>query len=342
MKYQFFLTLFCLFVQFTAFSQIPDYRIYHSYINKAEELFFIEGKADSSLYYYKRAFTNFEFVFAKDALNAAQIAFFSQKPFREFLLKGFENGLKLSHLVSVRIFNPVYNRLLNDTTLQNAYSVCRAKYIKRLELDYLSYVYEKALKDQVDKNKTDYDAIKTANLEEWRTRIKLKGFPGDKIVGLDDKTIFSETGNPAKDLDQLETKYGNTLGYLTTDDEILSSKFIMIMLVHNQCSFQELQTTFAALITKGEIHPREVGLLYDNQFRTGVNSTYYRCTIPRASNGLFYLNMFCKYDQLVCSPEQADNLRKKWFIVPLSVDKVKKEYEQKYGFRLFWGFWNCM
>jgi hypothetical protein len=328
-------------MQFPAISQKPNYEIYHSYINKAEELFFIENKPDSSLYYYKKAFTEFDFVFAKDPLNAAQIAYFSHKPFEEFLVKGFENGLKLSHLASIKLFAPIYNELLNNKVLLDKYSVCRQKYIKRLDLNYLSYVYEKAISDQIDKKKENYDDILFANMGDWLTRIRLKGFPGDKIIGIDDRNIFSETGKPDMDIDQIKTKFGNRLSYFTADDRILSSSFIMIMLIHNQCSYHELKNIFGELVKKGEIHPREVGVIYDNQFRK-INSNSYRCQILSPTDGLFYLNIFCPYNQLVCSEKQADIMREKWFIVPLSVDKMKKEFEKKYGFKLFYGFWNCM
>lgn len=332
----------CSFRQFSAICQNPDYEIYHHYINTAEELFFVENKTDSSLYYYKKAFSEFDFVFAKDPLNAAQIAYFSHQPFEEYLIKGFENGLKLNHLASIELFKPIYNDLLNDKSLQHNFSVCRSKYINRLDLNYLSYVYEKAIKDQLDRKKENYNDIKLENLDEWFIRIQLKGFPADKIVGIDDKSIFRETGNPDKDIDQLKIRYSNALTYFTADDEIVSSKFIMIMLIHNQCAYNELMNLFKALVRKGEIHPREVGLLYDNQFRTSINSENYRCIVPRPTDGVFNLNMFCQYNELGCNSEQSDKIRNKWFIVPLSVDNAKKEYEQKYGFRLFYGFWNCM
>lgn len=341
MKHYLLLAIICSLGQFAAISQEPNYEIYHSYINKAEELFFIENMPDSSLYYYKKAFTEFDFVFVKDPVNAAQIAYFSNQPFEEYLIKGFENGLKLSHLSLIKLFSPIYYDLLNDKSLLDKYGICRQKYIKKIDFNYLSYVYEKAVNDQIDKRKKDYDDILFVNMGDWLTRIRLKGFPSSKIIGIDDRTIFSETGKPEKDIDHLRMRFGNTLSYFTADDQILSSSFIMIMLIHNQCSYQELKNSFVELIKKGEIHPREVGVLYDNQFRK-LNSADYRCEVPRPTDGLFYLNLFCWYDLLGCSEKQADMMRKKWFIVSLSVDKAKKEYEQKYGFKLFYGFWNCM
>jgi len=341
LKYYILLTIICSLGQFSAISQNTNYEIYHSYINKAEELFFVENKPDSSLYYYKKAFSEFDFVFVKDPLNAAQIAYFCSQPFEEYLMKGFENGLKLSHLSSINLFNLIYNDLLNNKLLLDKYGICREKYIKKLDFNYLLYVYEKATNDQIDKRKKDYDDILFKNMDDWLTRIRLKGFPSAKIIGIDDRKIFSEIGKPEKDIDQIKLKFGNALSDFTADDRILSSDFIMIMLIHNQCSYQELKNIFGELIKKGEIHPREVGVLYDNQFRN-LNTSNYRCQLLSPADGVFYLNLFCRYNLLGCSEKQADILRKKWFIVPLSVDKAKKEFEQKYGFRLFYGFWNCM
>lgn len=341
MKYYILLTIICSLRQFSVFCQKPNYEIYHHYINTAEELFFVENKPDSSLYYFKKAFSEFDFVFVKDPLNAAQIAYFCHKPFEEYLIKGFENGLKISHLASIKLFNPKYNELLNNKSLLDKYAICREKYVKKLDLNYLSYVYEKATNDQIDKIKKDYDDILFMNMDDWLTRIRLKGFPSAKIIGIDDRTIFSEIGKPEKDFDQIKLKFGNALSDFTPDERILSSDFIMIMLIHNQCSYQELKNIFGELIKKGEIHPREVGVIYDNQFRK-LNSVNYRCQLLSPTEGVFYLNLFCRYNLLDCDEKQADSMRKKWFIVPLSVDKAKKEYEQKYGFRLFYGFWNCM
>jgi hypothetical protein len=327
---------------FLVVSQKPNYEIYHGYINKAEEQFFVENKADSSLYFYKKAFSEFDFVFVKDPLNAAQIAYYSHLPYEEFLVKGFENGLKFSHLASIKLFSPIYGDLLNNKSLQNKYAICRKKYIQRLDLSYLSYLYKKGILDQIDKNKDNYDEIKLMGMEQWLKIIQLKGFPGDKIIGIDDKNIFHETGNPGNDIDQVKIKYSNKLSYYTADEEILSSHYMMIILVHKWCAFNDLKTIFEELIRKGEIHPREVGLLYDNMFRNNDAAAPYRCQPPSSTEGLFYLNLFCPYKQLACSEKQSDLLRQKWFIVPLSIDKIKMEYEQKFGFRMFYGFWNCL
>jgi len=84
-----------------------NYFDYHDYINKAEHHYFIDNNVDSSLYYYKKAFSEFNYVFVKDPLIAAQIAFHNNKPFEEYLIRGFEVGLKIEHLAEIEVFDPI-------------------------------------------------------------------------------------------------------------------------------------------------------------------------------------------------------------------------------------------
>ena len=342
-QYISFIYLFFCFNSYVV-SQQPNYTLYHSYINTAEKLFFIDNKADSSLYYYEKAFNTFDFIFVKDLVNAAQIAYFSNKPFKNYLAKGFDFGLKIPHLYSINLFKPIYNDLVNDKYLQKEYSIRREKYIKHIDFEYLSFVYKMYISDQLDKRKSkeEYDEIKLKDINLLRNKIKTKGFPSAKKIGIDDKTIFSEIGKPDQDIDILKTKFSDKLDYLSADEEILSSKFIFVILIHNKCAYNELSDLFKDLLMKGEIHPREIGLLYDNMYRNEVNTKKYDCKALNSDTGLFFLNMFCPYNQMFCSEDQSDLLREKWSIVPLAVDRAKKEYERLYGFKLFFGFWGCM
>jgi len=91
-------------ISFKSFSQKINYLDYHVSINKAEELFFMEKKTDSSLFYYEKAFTEFDFIFVKDLINASQIAAFTNKPYQKYIIRGFDYGLKLSHLENYPLF----------------------------------------------------------------------------------------------------------------------------------------------------------------------------------------------------------------------------------------------
>ena len=57
--------LFLLFTFYGSFAQElkKDYTDYHTEINKAETLFFMENKTDSALYYYDKVFKSYDFIF---------------------------------------------------------------------------------------------------------------------------------------------------------------------------------------------------------------------------------------------------------------------------------------
>ena len=137
----------------------------------------------------------------------------------------------------------------------------------------------------------------------------------------------------------MKLRYHN-LSYCIADEQSLSMTYSIIPLVHYGCSFPELEPFLVAAIEKGEIHPREVGLLYDNYYRK--QPTLDKCKIRPSIEGIFYLNRFCNYQKYRCSPEKANALRSQYYIVPLEVDAKKEAFEKKYGFKLFWGFWSCM
>lgn len=340
---QFLILLFLISINLKCWSQESDYSQYHKWVNQAEVSIFLNGDADSALYYYDKVFSQFEFVFVKDLVNAAQIAYFSNKPFRKYLIKGFDFGLKIDFLSGIKLFDPIYPELSHDKELIREYELRRPAYLKGIDTSYLLYAYKRGIIDQLDKQKpvSEYDQLKRDGIEKWITLIESRGFPGTKKIGIDDKNLFAELNKPGLDIDGLKTNYSNSLNYYSADENILSSSFIIVILLHNQCSFNELNPLLRKLILNGEIHPREAGLLYDNTFRN-TNGKSYQCPIPDPKDGVFHLNMFCDYNKFDCPPTITDSLREQWLIVPLAVDKAKEKFEKQYGFRLFYGYWNCL
>lgn len=353
------------------FAKTKNYRVYHIYINEAERYFFINNQVDSSLFFYDKAFNEFEeFVFVKDVVNAIQIAYFKGKDYKKYIILGFKYGLKFEHLKEIKLFKASsYENILKDKNLKQIYIQNRKKYIQNINISMLLSMYKLTFDDQIAKLRKDYNAIKKNNMKSILALTKKYGFPSEKNIGINDKTIFVEKGYHDKDFYNQRNKYGKKLNYLTLDENELSSKFVILLLIHNECSFLELDSLFSELIIKGEIHPREVGLIYDNMFRD-VNDNNYNCIKPKAKDGVFLLNIFTYYDNIgvttdvhislakrqgysgnlrngcckngFITREMVDKKRQALNIVPLIIDDKKAEYEKKYGFKLFWGFWSCM
>jgi hypothetical protein len=333
-----------LFAVQSAFCQQTDYRLYHQYINLAETHFFVSQNRDSAFYYFDKAFTAFDFIFAKDAINAVQLALYSKRPFQHYLIKGYENGLRPDYFKAIKLTQELYAKLVTDTTMTRLYKTARAKYLKKVNFQYLQAIYEISMEDQIKKNSSDLDYADFRKMCINVLRVyskKYGGFPGSKLLGIADSMIFKEVGLPSFDWNKKKQKYGKSLDYFKIDND-LSSKFFIIIMVHNDCAFLELEKELKDAVIKGEIHPREVGLVYDNMFRPGANSRYYSCTKPPMQKGVFYLNSYTDYRTIPVPDTTVNSLRASWNIVPLKIDGLKQEFADQNGARLFWGFWDCL
>lgn len=319
-----------------------NYIPYHKKINRAETLFFMKGKTDSSLAVYDKVFANYDFIFVKDLVNAAQIAHFNGKPYKKYLAKGFEFGLKIGHLKNFPLFKEKFEQLKNDEELQKSYVVNRKKYIERIDFEYLDLMYELFIRDQFDKRKSDYKSIIQNSLKNLRRIIESKGFPGDKLIGISDSTIFAETGVPQLDLKVRAKKFGDELWYVETADRAFSAKAVFPILVHHRCSYFKLKNLLWEEMKKGNIHPRDLGMLYDNIYRFSGQKGFPRyCSLPK-KQVYFRLNAFADYPEATKENMSETNaLRKKFYIIPLAVDQKKKKFEAEYGFVLTYGFFDC-
>nr|WP_315146733.1 hypothetical protein [uncultured Flavobacterium sp.] len=325
------------------FAQNRDYIGYHKNINKAEALFFMENKTDSALFYYEKVFKDYDFIFVKDLVNAAQIAVYSKKPYRKYIEQGFEQGLKLSHLENFPLFHKLLPILNKDKNLLEIYNIKRKEYIKKIDFKYLDWIYKMAIKDQQNKhekykiNMSKYNDVLLPFTNRLIDSIVKKGFPGDRLLGVGDSTIFKEIGKPYLDLYE-QRKKDKRLFYMNSDEKILSQHWPQIIFVHNNCSYFLYESIFLNEIKKGNIHPRDVGLIYDNVIR-------YKSQLPNYCDGVkikgaYLLNIFTDYTNY-SNKKQTNAMRNALNIVPIEVDAMKREYEVKYGFKLFTGFWFC-
>jgi len=327
-----------LLLHLSGYGQKTDYTEYHKGINKAEELFFMQNKGDSSLLYYDKVFSEYNFIFVKDLVNAAQISIFLNRPFKKYIERGFEQGLKLSHLKAYPLFAKEYPNLIKDKKLESVHRLNRQRYLSRIDFKYLDWIYKTAIKDQQDKNlRNKYNSQILKVTDRLIDSIRKKGFPGDRIIGIADSTIFKEIGKSHLDLYEQRKKHKG-LWYMTADEDILSQQWPLILLVHNPCSFHLYKDILINEMKKGNIHPREIGLIYDNMYRFKGEFASYCNNV--SLKGVYRLNMFTEYENYN-DIKQTDKMREELFIVPVAVDERKRDYESQYGFRLFSGFWGC-
>lgn len=330
-------------------AQSSDYLKYYDYVNLAEIHFFNNNNADSAFYYYDKILLEYDFVFVKDMVNAAQLALYSEKPYKKYLVRGFRYGLKLNHLEQIPIFGSgceLDSILYLDKELNKIYGKERQTYLQNIDTNYLNWIYDLALQDQVDKllPRVDYNRAIEKNIKKLEQLILIKGFPSNKLIGIEDRTIFKEMGMPNLDFNirKEQAKFAKARHY-DAENKLLGSKYTLVFLVHHHCALVKIGNILIEEMSKGNIHPREIGLLYDNMYRFDLKKYPNKyCTAEGALNGVYKLNPFLNYSNISYSEEEINQKRKELHIVPLDVDVAKMKFQKREGCILFWGFWNCL
>lgn len=329
-----------------------NYLDYHLLINKAEKEIFINNNIKSGLNLYNKAFSEYEFVYVDDVANAIQIAYFNKQPIDYYLDKGFRNGLKISHFKKIKLLDSLYVELLNNKDIVNRYNINRKKYLSKIDTNYLNIIYNLGLKDQIDKISYNYDSIITQTTSLLFSYVQSKGFPSNKVIGIDDSLLFEEFGATEKCFAVQKSKYNNlkykhasgdyrlsNINYYESSDSSLGSSFAIIILIHDVYTYPKYKEELWEQVKLGNLHPREYGMIYDNMYLKKHKVLKPGSVVFR---GVYLLNEFVDYDSINYDINVVDRLRKEHYIVPLSVDRKKRYFERKYGFKLFWGFWESL
>lgn len=328
--------LFLLFFTFQSQSKSTDdatknYFQYHEWVNKAEALYFFENKIDSSLYYYDKTFEAFEaFIFVKDLLNAAQIAKFNKKEYKHYIEKSFKYGLKLENLSSV----PLLKEDIKQYQDSEIYRLSRSEHVQKLDVAYLDYIQKLAVEDQFRKyDKNTYRHYLRDRRFQLRKKIFEKGFPSDRVIGLNDDSIFKELGLQDNYSEMTVKSKRNKKGFAfhEIEERIFGNEYIIPFILHLGCPTDLLShKEYLAEIKKGNLHPRDLALIYDTSLQLP-----YSCTL---NNGHYYTKQHDFNGDL--NVEEANKLRKELYMVSYELDLKKKAYEKENNFRLFYGHYH--
>jgi len=75
---------------------------------------------------------------------------------------------------------------IEDFEKTTEYKMIRQNYLASLNFDYLSWIYDLGMEDQIEKRKPDY-AIYTLNyINELVEKIHKNGLPSNRIIGIGD------------------------------------------------------------------------------------------------------------------------------------------------------------
>lgn len=315
-----------------------NYFDYHTQINKAETFLLKENNLDSCFYYYDKAFKEFDFIFVKDLVNAAQIAKLNNRDYEKYIIQGFKNGLKINHLESYPIFKDVVNKLKKDKQISQLYNENRKVYLKRIDLEYLNSIYDFVVLDQkYREQRRDYFNSKISyNLNKLSKWINTKGFPSDKLLGISDSTIFRENKSLKNDIISREQKTPSKFKFYTSIKEESFSQYFLdsFIMTSGLCFFKENNKDLLLKeIKKGNLHPKDVAYFCDAAYFNSKMNGLDRCGTTKVCP--LFTNTFD--DQNEFNIYKANEVRREFYIIDYEIDKLKEDYQAKNNLRLFSG-----
>lgn len=248
------LLLTIILIQFFVFKGLgKNYIQYHQEIIQAEK-YFLDGQPKLAIKEYKKIFTSWPKPFAKDCFIALQVACMINDTSSAygFFIKCFETGVLWETVCKA----PLTSEVLNNNSkyksrISGEYEQYRRIYQKSLDTLYRQQIlsmieHEYYFRRRSDNNETitaEWMRVEDSNMAELVKIIPIKGFPGEKRIGIRD--------------DQLQI------------DKDLSESILMLssipahMFYHNRCGYQFLKNELMKAVENGELHPREYALMYE-------------------------------------------------------------------------------
>jgi len=335
-----------LLVTLNVFSQGKSYVDYYNLVNKAEEEFVM--KMDSSCYkYYDKAFSQNK-PFLKDPYIAAQIALYLNDTlrFKHYLSIAFKNGMPLRSVTA--------GKFIQDRYYPNLYKTIASLYDRygkepqvddelRYKICILCYQSDSLkLKAGGDselfhKNENEF--------RKYLSELLKKGvFPNEHLLGITTNKMladfYKKSGRPDlyADLSMTNPQY--------SEECELRLKCPMNIILHSQCFFRENKDLLFEAVKAGYLHPKEYGILEETSvlwFKDATTNPAEKCKLPKepVSYNIFGIDPGSKvqlYDVTAEGVKRADANRSKIYMQKFTVDRRKKELEEKYGFAFFFDF----
>ncbi|MBS1688943.1 MAG: hypothetical protein JSS96_09480 [Bacteroidetes bacterium] len=312
MKKAVFILLFLCVAKSTAYCK--DYLTYHAYINAAER-HLVNKEFDSCFYYYDKAFNEFDFVFVKDPLIAAEAALKANDGNRivNYLIKGAQNGLRTDCL-NIDVFDalkslPVYATVHND--MDTAYESYTQKHRanEALAADWLQR-YDLLLDAQQIGTSSELETRITDDVKYVKDILKKSGFPAEKMLGI------------------------------MNCEDMANYSAIAVLLTYD-CWMAENHEALWEAVKRGELLPKEFAAMCEAELNNEKTKNFHR-----VYNAACYIKLkpwgmnFGIYSYI---PEsryaEVNALRAQYAICDIETDLKKKQLERTGEYKFNFGKW---
>jgi hypothetical protein len=347
MKNTFYLLLILSFFAFKCDAKNEhDYLHYHECIRGIENDFFQNGDTSKGiLARYLDLFEDYDFLYLQDCYTAMQLAIFlhDESHFMKFMEKATKNGLNKSNLSHFQyiVASSYYRK--NEKAIDSIITENRPFYLSRINKDLLTEVVKLYGLDQAQKNCLPKESMVNCNsrykeaykitLKKMLDLIREYGIPSDRQIGVDQDDLLTELGVYHKSLmhsyDLYKDYYNITSSQYHLEDRVAASTLLIPLMWHGNCSWLALKPFLKEQLKKGNIHPRDIAIIKDEDFRS--------LNICKVTKDSLYFNI--GNEQLLkLSTPTIDSNRARNFICSMESDSVKLVYEHKYHMILRYGF----
>ena len=216
-----------------------NYLKYHQMIIQIEEIL-ADEKFEDAINQYKLLFQSYDFVFARDAFNACQIAYFNNNHNApSFIIKCAYAGVPKNTLLSSPYIAKVWDK--SAPYYDSVYKKQWALYISRINLGLRNEFIARYKLEQANKGMPDYKEICYDNFKRILQLAQKGAFPGEQQIGVNDD---------------------------------LEIGFILATLKHYPYSYRILYQQIEKGIAEGNILPISALYVYGfNQTRTSILNT---------------------------------------------------------------------
>lgn len=295
-----------------------DYLEYHRQINIAEELF-VKEKFIESVNQYESIITQYEYIYLKDLVIAAQIAILSNNVEKstKWLKKAISNGYDCKCIERIPVFQEYLETKSWQSIVSNAEKY-NSIYLGSINLDLHYEFHHRYKQEQESKRQREkYVSIVHRNYNRIKSLMDSLPFPSERIIGIDDESIFP-------------TSRGGKLSSCGASN----SKVIPTLLHYDNPITDIGLSKFIDAIKSGHLHPRQFAYIYsfetNNVSRLSENKNQNSSRLPE-----YWFNY--AFGRKTNDLERANRDRKLFGICSIELDEAKKEIEHKYGLRLSFG-----
>jgi hypothetical protein len=296
--------LLCLTLLCTAYRSVAkkhqDYATYFTGILAAEHSL-AQDDLPAALEAYVALFRQFDFVFARDAYNALQLAILAEWPEQRdaLLIRCARAGVPADMLSRNMLVHAAYAH--DEKHFQELFAKGNALYLHRIDTALRTEILQRYKLEQANKGKDNYRQICTDNFNRIRELSEGGRYPGEQLIGVDDN-----------------------LGY----------GFAFPTLLHYPYAYVLLYDYLWSAVHAGQLQPLALIYLYGfNQTRTSV---LYTADIPVDTQ---HFKVDYNALGLELSNEAAiDSARKKVWLRPMAETPMIKAVARKHGmdFREGW------